>query len=164
MVFQVNCCVMRDLTPLEEFVFSERANNTVHQGSVKLTIYDQFRMLETLRLHRSDKLHSLCNSSNVLCSTAHHQETVTLVQTNNRTEMLKSQGITDRRILNHSAPQLFEFYCSITKSEETSMGKRSFQECYLAASTVQPSVMDHIGTIFSTPGQWWCSLLFSSNF
>jgi hypothetical protein len=51
-MFQVNCCVLRDLTPLEEFVFSERANHTVHQGNIKLTIYDQFRMLDTLRLHR----------------------------------------------------------------------------------------------------------------
>jgi hypothetical protein len=49
---QVNCCVMKDLTPLEEFVFSERANNTVHKGSVKLTIYDQFIMFDTLRNHR----------------------------------------------------------------------------------------------------------------
>jgi hypothetical protein len=43
---------MKDLTPLEEFVFSERANNTVHKGSVKLTIYDQFIMFDTLRNHR----------------------------------------------------------------------------------------------------------------
>jgi hypothetical protein len=49
---QVNCCVLQQLTPLEQFVFSERANHTVHKGSVKLTIYDQFTMLDTLRLHR----------------------------------------------------------------------------------------------------------------
>jgi hypothetical protein len=52
MFFQVNCCILKQLTPLEQFVFSERANHTVHKGSVKLTIYDQFVMLDTLRMHR----------------------------------------------------------------------------------------------------------------
>jgi hypothetical protein len=148
--FQVNCCVLRDLTPLEEFVFSERANNTVHRGSVKLTIYDQFRMLETLRLHRSDKVHLICYAVTVFKIT--HPQTVPL-DSKNRTQMIQSSGISDKRILKDSAPQLFEFYCNITKSEETQMGKRSFQECYLAASTIHPTVLDHIGTIFSTPGQ-----------
>jgi hypothetical protein len=53
MVFiQVTCCVLDTLTEMEQFVFSERANHTNHEGSVSLTIYDRLTQIKHLRLMR----------------------------------------------------------------------------------------------------------------
>jgi hypothetical protein len=50
-----------------------------------------------------------------------------------------------------SAMVLFEFYCELTISTDTQLGRRSFQECYNSASTLHPSVLKWLGTVFSTP-------------
>jgi hypothetical protein len=46
---------------------------------------------------------------------------------------------------------LFEFYCELTISSDTQFGRRTFQDCYNAASTIHPSVLKWLGTVFSTP-------------
>jgi hypothetical protein len=56
-----------------------------------------------------------------------------------------------KRYKKETSQVLFEFYCDITISSETQYGRRTFQECYYAASTIHPSVLKWLGNVFSTP-------------
>lgn len=52
---QVDCCVMHPLAIVEQFVFSERANETVLNNNVELTVWDRISQINQLRELRQDE-------------------------------------------------------------------------------------------------------------
>jgi hypothetical protein len=65
-----------------------------------------------------------------------------------RAQILKETN--SRSTKKESAQVLFDFYCEVTKSSDSQLGRRSFQEAFNAASTIDPAVLAWLGTVFST--------------
>jgi hypothetical protein len=65
-----------------------------------------------------------------------------------RAQVLKERNM--RNTKKESAQVLFDFYCEVTKTSDTQLGKRTFQDSYFAASTIDPAVLTWLGTVFST--------------
>lgn len=54
----MDCVILLDVNPLEQFVFSVGANDTIHKGAVRLSVYDYFFQIRQLqRLRYAPKMH-----------------------------------------------------------------------------------------------------------
>jgi hypothetical protein len=81
-----------------------------------------------------------------------------------RVQVLKERNT--RNTKKESAQVLFDFDCEVTKTSDTQLGKRTFQDSYHAASTIDPAVSTWLGTVFSTDeyGNLINTFFFSLNF
>jgi hypothetical protein len=61
-VGQVECVIMLDVNPLEQFVFSIGANDTIHKGAVRLSVYDYFYQIRQLQKHRWEQYISISSA------------------------------------------------------------------------------------------------------